>query len=162
MVPRPSCPVEDLNKNIGCPASPKRTVEDALSPPKSESAVPVALVFTPKFDVGVNGKVPEPPHALPVFEMPPMELKVAQPAVPPAFEMMRAVVEAVEETERLVVVAFVVLRFVAKMFVLVALVVVAVRLVRLKMVEDAVDRRPPLKVRSVFVAFEGKRKPKFA
>ena len=56
--------------------------------------------------VGVNGKAePEPPQALPVFEMVPSVAKVAQPAVPPALETVRFVVEAVPETERAVVVA---------------------------------------------------------
>ena len=34
---------------------PNRTVEEAFSPAKSESTVEVALVFTPKLEVGVNG-----------------------------------------------------------------------------------------------------------
>ena len=43
---------------------------------------------------------PPEPHAVPVFDMRPIALKVAQPAVPPALEITRLVVEAVEETER--------------------------------------------------------------
>ena len=47
---------------------------------------------------------PPEPQAVPVFEMSPIEEKVAQPAVPPAEETKRLVVEAVV-AERLVVVA---------------------------------------------------------
>ncbi len=50
--------------------------------------------------VGVNGNAePEPPQALPVFEMRPVAEKVAQPAAPPAPETMRFVVEAVPVLE---------------------------------------------------------------
>ena len=38
---------------------------------------------------------PPDPQAVPVFEMRPIELKVAHPAVPPALETIRFVVEAV-------------------------------------------------------------------
>ena len=47
------------------------------------------------------------PQVVPVFEINPMALKVAQPAVPPALETVRLVVEAVP-VERIVVVALVV------------------------------------------------------
>ena len=49
--------------------------------------------------VGVHENVPLPePQAVPVFEMRPVVLKVAQPAVPPAEETVRSVVLAVPET----------------------------------------------------------------
>ena len=60
--------------------------------------VEVEFAVAPKLVVGVHEKVPEPePQAVPVLEMVPVVLKVAQPAVPPALETMRLVVEAVPE-----------------------------------------------------------------
>ena len=111
------------------------------------------LTFTPKFVSGKKGNVPEPPHALPVFDMRPMELNVAQPAVPPALETMRFVVLAVPETERLELVALVKFANVLKRFVLVALVEVDVSVLRLKMVEDALERSPEPKVCSAVNTF---------
>ena len=70
---------------------PMTEVEEANSPCCAQSAVVVAEVFTPKLVSGVKGKVPEPPQALPVFEMMPFAEKVAQPGVPPALETMRFV-----------------------------------------------------------------------
>ena len=58
----------------------------------------------------MNG-YPDAEQAVPVLEMRPKELKVAQPAVPPALETTRPVVEAVV-TDREVVVAFVPVAFV--------------------------------------------------
>ena len=56
-VPSPRLPeVESQVKVVDACAVPKRTVEEALSPLKSESVVEVALVFTPKLVVGVQGK----------------------------------------------------------------------------------------------------------
>ena len=46
---------------------------------------------------------PPEPQAVPVFEMSPIEEKVAQPAVPPAEETMRLVVEAVVAESEVVV-----------------------------------------------------------
>src|SRR3989344_1193767 len=95
-VPSPRFPTAPSKKNCERPALPKRTVEEALRPPRSERAVEVALVLTPKFVVGVHEKVPEPePQAVPVLEMVPMVLNVAQPAEPPAEETIKFVVDAV-------------------------------------------------------------------
>ena len=95
-VPTPRFPVVLSKRNPETPALPNRTVEDAFSPPKSESAVDVAFVFTPKFKVGVNENVPLPePQAVPVFEMRPVTENWAQPVEPPAEETRRSVVEAV-------------------------------------------------------------------
>ena len=140
------------------PALPNLTVEDAFNPPKSERFVVVELVGAPKLVPGVNGKaLPEPPHAVPVFDMRPIDENVAHPAVPPAEETIKFVVLAVPETERLELVALVKFVLVAKRLVLVAFVEVEVSEVRLKIVEEALERRPPLKLRSVVVAFDGKR-----
>src|SRR3989344_4724727 len=97
-VPSPRFPTAPSKKNCERPALPKRTVEEAFKPPRSERAVEVALVLTPKLFVGVKEKVPLPePQAVPVFEIVPFVEKVAQPAAPPAEETMRLVVEAVPE-----------------------------------------------------------------
>lgn len=68
-------------------------------------SVPVALAAVAPKVVGVNGKLPPPPQATPVFEMRPVAEKVAQPAAPPALETTKLVVEAVPVTARFVVVA---------------------------------------------------------
>src|SRR3989344_6639117 len=107
VVPNPRFPTAPSKRKPETPAFPNRTVEDALSPLKSESAVEVALVFTPKFTVGVHENVPLPePQAVPVFEMRPVAENVAQPAAPPAEETVRFVVEAVPEIVRPVVEAY--------------------------------------------------------
>src|SRR3989344_1718909 len=107
VVPNPKFPVEESKRNPPTPAFPNRTVEDAFSPPRSESAVEVALVFTPKFTVGVHENVPLPePQAVPVLEMRPVTENCAQPVLPPALETRRSVVEAVPETVRAVVEAY--------------------------------------------------------
>ena len=49
-------PVCESKMNVEVPVLPKRTVEEAFRPLKSESVVDVAFVFTPKLFVGVNGK----------------------------------------------------------------------------------------------------------
>ena len=54
-VPNPRFPVVESKRNCETPALPNLIVEEALRPPKSESAVEVAFVFTPKFVVGVKG-----------------------------------------------------------------------------------------------------------
>src|SRR3989338_780352 len=96
VVPNPKLPVEESNRNPETPALPNLIVEEAFNPPKSESAVEVALVLAPKLRVGVNENVPPPvPHAVPVFEMSPVTENWAQPVLPPALEIMRAVVLAV-------------------------------------------------------------------
>ena len=182
-MPRPRFPTEPSKKKPATPAFPKRTVDDALRPPKSERAVEVALVFTPKLLVGVQANEPLPPQALPVLEMTPVAEKVAHPAAPPALETMRLVVEAVPVTASALVVAAVPVAFRKVMFwrveepvtarlvwsaraekklVEVALVEVAVSDVKLKSVEDACARRPLVKVSIVEVEFEEKRYPKFA
>ncbi len=71
-----------------------------------------------------------------------MAENVAHPGVPPAEETTKFVVEAVEETERLLDVAFVTFAFVANRFVEVAFVDVEVSVERLKMVEEAFTRIP--------------------
>ncbi len=59
-------------------------------------SVEVAFALMEPKVVGVKEKVPEPePQAVPVLEMVPFVLNVAQPAVPPADETMRLVVDAV-------------------------------------------------------------------
>ena len=60
-------------------------------------------------------------------------------------------------TPRLVVVALVKRPFVAKRFVEVAFVEVEIIVESAVMLEEALAMRPPLKLRSVEVAFEGKR-----
>ena len=54
-VPIPKVPSWELKVSVVVPVAPKRTVEEALKPPKRESVVEVALVLTPKLLVGVNG-----------------------------------------------------------------------------------------------------------
>ena len=58
--------------------------------------VEVEFAAAPKLMSGVKSKPPPPPepHAVPVFEMVPLEEKVAHPGVPPAEEMVKLVVEA--------------------------------------------------------------------
>ena len=82
-------------------------MEDAWSPNLNQIGVEVALAAVPKLVVGVQLKLPEPPQALWVFERVPTVSNVAQPAMPPAEETMRLVVEAVPVIVKLVEVALV-------------------------------------------------------
>ena len=83
----------------------KCEVEDAWSPALNHTGVPVAFESDPKLRSGVklNPPLPE-PQAVPVLEMRPEALKVAQPGIPPAEDTTRLVVDAVI-AERYVVVA---------------------------------------------------------
>lgn len=79
-VPIPRRPVVEFHKNSVPPASPKRTVDDALSPPKSEMFVVVELVGVPKLVPEVKGKaneepVPPPIHAPLMAKQPLVRLK---------------------------------------------------------------------------------------
>jgi hypothetical protein len=117
-VPTPSLPSELSKMKPGRPALPKRMVEEACRPPVRSRAVEVLLAWTPKEVVGSNGKAKPvvEPHEAPVLDMRPMELKVAQPGVPPALETTRFVVEATFDTESDVVVALVVVELSAVKF----------------------------------------------
>src|SRR3989344_628659 len=107
VVPSPRFPVVLSKRKPEMPALPNLIVEEALSPPKSESAVEVAFVFTPKFTVGVHENVPLPePQAVPVFEIRPVTENCAQPVEPPAEETVRSVVLAVPVTVMAVVDAY--------------------------------------------------------
>ena len=53
-VPIPKLPEAEFQVSEVVPVAPKRTVEDALRPWKSESVVEVAFVFTPKLLMGVQ------------------------------------------------------------------------------------------------------------
>lgn len=85
----------------------KREVDEAKTPFCAQMGEVVAAERAPKLVVKVNESVPPPePQALPVLEIVPLVEKVAQPAVPPALETMRFVVEAVPEIVSAVVDAY--------------------------------------------------------
>jgi len=87
----------------------KWLVDEAKTPSCAQMGLlEVAAVMTPKLGVKVKFAWPvEAPQALPVLEIVPLALKVAQPGVPPAEETIRLVVDAVPVTANAVVVALV-------------------------------------------------------
>ena len=98
-MPMPNRPSDESKRNCVPLAAPNRTVEDAKRLPEKKVGELVAAVRAPKCDWKVKSAPPEPvPHATPVFESVPLLENVAQPAVPPAEETTRFVVEAVPET----------------------------------------------------------------
>jgi len=101
-VPIPSSPALESHRNCpATPALPKRTVDEAKSPAYAPiGSVEVPATVSPKFVAKVKSEPPPAPvpQATPVFDIVPFAENVAHPAVPPADETMRFVVDAVPET----------------------------------------------------------------